>query len=63
MAFAGPVYMGPKLERDPFNWTEAELADAVQTMHDSLYTDTRARRWHVEPRPSGAGSARATATR
>jgi hypothetical protein len=63
MTFDGPVYTGPRLERDPFDWTDAELAEAVQSMHEMLYTDKRTRRWHVEPRPSGAGSARATATR
>lgn len=27
----------PRLERDPFNWTPAELADAVQTARDNLF--------------------------
>lgn len=27
----------PKLERDPFNWTPAELADACQVARDNLF--------------------------
>ncbi len=31
----------PRLERDPFNWTPAELADAVKTARENLFPGPR----------------------